>query len=477
MSGTSLTPVTASPLVASKRSLRRRESDAPPSLLEFHSPSAALAAAEAKPSSRRTTWVVCTLVVACATAAGLVPIDRVVTASGKIVSLTPTVVVQPLETAIVRSIDAQEGQVVHRGQLLAQLDPTFATADAGSMTQQADSLQAAVDRMRAEANGQMYQPAANNPAAQVEAAIFSQRAAQRQAQLQNYSSQIAGVQAQVSRDENDAKFYKERVSVAQNVEGMRLELQRDQVGSKLNSLAATDTRLETTRALAASLASAENERRQLAALEAQREAYDQQWRADLSQSLTEESRKLSDINDQLAKATRRQQLVDLRAEEDGVVLSVAPVSVGSVLQSGDQFFRLVPLNAPLEVEGNIPGGEAGYVHPGDKVDVKFDTFPATQYGGADGTVRLVSPDSFSSDNPAGASGTRSSGINGQDVGGQIFYRSRVSLDKITLHDTPQQFHLVPGMPVTADIKVGKRTVLSYMFSRVLPVAREGMREP
>jgi HlyD family secretion protein len=33
------------------------------------------------------------------------------------------------------------------------------------------------------------------------------------------------------------------------------------------------------------------------------------------------------------------------------------------------------------------------------------------------------------------------------------------------------------MPVTADIKVGKRTVLQYLLGMVLPVAREGMREP
>jgi HlyD family secretion protein len=33
------------------------------------------------------------------------------------------------------------------------------------------------------------------------------------------------------------------------------------------------------------------------------------------------------------------------------------------------------------------------------------------------------------------------------------------------------------MPVTADIKVGKRTVLSYLLGRIMPVATEGMREP
>ena len=33
------------------------------------------------------------------------------------------------------------------------------------------------------------------------------------------------------------------------------------------------------------------------------------------------------------------------------------------------------------------------------------------------------------------------------------------------------------MPVTADIKVGKRTVLKYLMGMVVPIAHEGMREP
>ncbi len=477
MSGTSLQPVDPRLPAVSKRSVRRREDDALPSLLEFHSPSAALSASQAKPSARRTTWVVSSMMICCVVTAGLIPVDKVVTAQGKVVSINPTVVVQPLETSIVRSIDVQEGQVVRKGQLLAQLDPTFAVADAGSLDQQVDSLRAAVNRMSAEANGLTYHAAPDSPASLVEASIFEQRAAQRHAQLQNYADQISGLQTQVSRDENDAAFYRQRVSVAQNVEGMRLELQKDQVGSKLNSLAATDTRIETTRALASSLASAENERREILATQQQREAYDQQWRGDLSQQLTEESRKLSDAEDQYAKATRRKQLVDLRAEEDAVVLSVAPVSVGSVLQSGDQFFRMVPMNAPLEVEGQIPGGEAGYVHPGDHVDIKFDTFAATQYGGAEGTVRLISADSFTTSSQGAAGGPSQTTTDSGPAGGETYYRARITLDKITLHDTPTTFHIVPGMPVAADIKVGKRTVLSYMFSRVLPVAHEGMREP
>ena len=48
-----------------------------------------------------------------------------------------------------------------------------------------------------------------------------------------------------------------------------------------------------------------------------------------------------------------------------------------------------------------------------------------------------------------------------------FYRARIAIDRVDLHGTPQGFRIMPGMPVTADIKVGKRTVLQYLLGRVV----------
>ena len=136
----------------------------------------------------------------------------------------------------------------------------------------------------------------------------------------------------------------------------------------------------------------------------------------------------------------------------------------------------MPSDAPLEVEANIAGSEDGYVHVGDPVAIKFDTFPFTQYGMAYGTVRIISADSFSAQddqrNPTGALP-----MPAQSSGSQPYYRARIAIDRVALHDMPAGFHLMPGMPVTADIKVGKRTVLQYLLERVLPVTQEGMREP
>ena len=477
MSGKTLTPVIAGEAVPARGSRReaRRGPEIPASVLEFHSPSAAMANVAPLRGARGTVWTVGALVASCFTLAWLIPVDRVVTASGKVVSVAPTEVVQPLETSIVRSIDVQEGQVVHKGDVLAQLDPTDTTANVGASTQQSGSYGAEVDRLTAEATGKQYQPAATDQATQVQAAIFAQRASEHNFRLQNLQQKIEGFQALVQRDEQDTEFYKQRLAIASSVAGMRAELQRDAVGSKLNTLQAQDAQVEATRSLGAALRSAQQDRAQLQGALAERDGYDQEWRSKISQDLTEASRRLSASQEELAKAELRSRLVVLRAGQDGVVQTVAKVSVGSVLASGDQFFTLVPLNSPLEIEVNVPAGESGYVHVGDKVSVKFETFPSTRYGGANGTMRLVSADSFSAGDQQGQ---RHGGGGGQgQQGGAMFYRGKVSIDQVTLHDTPKGFHIIPGMPVMADIEIGKRTVAGYLLGSILPVAHEGMREP
>src|SRR3954454_21817960 len=46
--------------------------------------------------------------------------------------------------------------------------------------------------------------------------------------------------------------------------------------------------------------------------------------------------------------------VTLKANRDAVMLNVAKLSLGSVVQSGDELITLVPTDAPLQVEANVP---------------------------------------------------------------------------------------------------------------------------
>ena len=459
--------------------MTRSQSAQMPALLEFYSPSAALMDLRPQGAARGVIWSVSSLFIACALAAGLIPIDKVVTAPGKVAATTNTLVVQPLETSIVREIDVQEGQVVHAGELLARLDPTFSGSDKTSGAQQVASLKAEVERLRAESAGRDYQPVSGDSAALVQEAIFAQRKAERSFKVENYRQKIDALQAAYTKAMGDINSFSQRMGVAATVESKRSELEKLGWGSQLNRLQATDQRMSMQAGLQEAQQSARGAANDLQAMKAEAAGYDQNWRAQVSQDLTEASRKLDDAEGTLSKASLRNQLVDLRADRDATVLSVAPVSVGSVLLPGDQFLKLVPLNAPLEIDATIAGADAGFVHIGDKVTIKFDTFPFTQYGAGTGTVRVISADSFTTpqNSEQVSHGNLQAGQDNASMMGQSFYRIKVSLDSVGLHDTPPGFHVSPGMPVTADVMVGKRTVLSYIFSRTLPVAMDGMREP
>lgn len=454
--------------------LVERNDPALPAVLEFQSPSTAVLAEPVPRSARGTVWVVGSMFAAMLAAMGLIRVDRVVTARGEIVSEAPVLVVQPLETAIVREVDVRAGDKVKAGQILARLDPTFAAADVGSLAAQVSALQASVSRLQAESDSSPFTYSGMNPDLALQAAIYAQRKAEYDYKLENYKQKIDELVAQIKRANSDAEGYRTRLAVATDVEQMRRQLEKLNVGSKLNTLAAMDSRAEMQRNYQNSIDTAQAATRDLSAMIAERDGYVQSWHADTSEKLAEAIGKLSDAREQLRKAQLRRQLVELRADRDATVLTVAKASVGSVLQSGQQFITLMPTDSPLEVEANISGKDDGYVRVGDPVAIKFDTFPFSRYGMAYGTLHVISANSFTGQDQAAV---QSAIVPVSPSDTEPYYRARIAIDRLALHGTPEGFEPTPGMPVTADIKVGKQTILHYLLGRVIPVATEAMREP
>lgn len=448
-----------------------------PIILEFQSPSTAIINAPTPRSAQHISWMISSMVLTILAAAFWIKVDRVVTTPGRVVAEAATLVVQPLETSIVRSIEVHEGQSVHAGQILARLDPTFAAADLGALAAQVSAYQAQVSRLQAELDNRSFAYSGLDPNLALQAAIFGQRQSEFNFKMENYQQKLDSLEATIRKAKSDVVIYRDRLSYARTVEQMRKELERLNVGSKINTLAAMDSRAEIQRTAEAADQAVIGSERDLAALKAERNGYAQSWHADIAEKLSDATGKLSDARESLNKAQLRRQLVELRADRDATVLSVGKMSIGSVVTAGQQMFSLVPNDAPLEVEINVPGTESGFVHPSDPVAIKFDTFPYTQYGMAHGVVRIISPDSFTSQdeqrNPTGAVPVPPTGPGAAGV----WYRARVSLDRVDLHDVPKGFRLIPGMAVTADILIGKRSIMKYLMGRYAPVAQEGMREP
>ena len=148
----------------------------------------------------------------------------------------------------------------------------------------------------------------------------------------------------------------------------------------MNTLAANDTQAQMQQSLEEAQSAVTAGLSALDAKASEREAYARGRIAHNEADLTLLQSRLSGRPGALAKADLRQGLVSLRAQADAIVLSVARVSVGSVLQSGAELITLVPNDAHLEVEAAVSGRDVGWVRPGQAVTVKFDTLPFSRYG-------------------------------------------------------------------------------------------------
>jgi len=426
---------------------------------------------EAEPLiARATLFVLSAFLVAIVAVLCLTQVDRVIASlSGKIVPAGQVSVLQALDPSIIKTIDVREGEQVEPGQLLATLDATFTSADLTQAKLQIASLEAQVARDEAELDQKPLVFADNSDSdfqkyAALQKALYDQRMAQYAAQLNSFESKIKQTQATIEKLRGDDARYRQRDEVLQKIEAMRTTLAEHGTGSQLNMFISQDSRLELLRTLENTHNSLIEAQNTLGSLISDRDAFKQQWFAQLSQDLVTTRNKLDEARSSYEKAVKHQDLVRWTAAEPSVVLTMARLSVGSVLKPGDPFITLMPLDTKLEAEIRISSRDVGFIRAGDPCTIKVDAFNAAEHGTASGTVRWISEGAFTTDE------------DGKPVD-YTYYKARCSVDSSHFKDVPNNFRLIPGMTLQGDINVGTRSVAMYLLGGMLRGVREAMREP
>lgn len=390
-------------------------------------------------------------------------IDRIVTGTGQLATAERTVVVGTLNRAIIKSIDVREGDIVRAGQVLTTLDPTFAEADVAQLEVQVQSLDAEIARLDAElADQPLAAGMLADSYALMQRSLMTQRAAQKAEQLRGYDAKIGQQDATIAKLTANRQRYAERGKLMREVEDMRRKLAEQQVGSRLTLLQATDQRIEMLRNAEFDAHSLEEARHARDSLRAERETFLEQWRTQARLDLVKARTTRDGVVEQLAKAKKTQDLVTLRAPADGIVQQIGQFSVGSVLSEGAALVTLVPLNAKMETEVAIDARDIGFVRPGDPVRLKLAAYDYLEHGHVEGVVRTISEDAYSRQG---------------ELAVRPYYKASIAIERAALRNVPDGFRLNPGMPVTADVKVGTRSLLSYIARGALRTADEAMREP
>ena len=174
--------------------------------------------------------------------------------------------------------------------------------------------------------------------------------------------------------------------------------------------------------------------------------------------LRQANEQIGQLEPEAAKAEQRKQLLTLTAPVDGTVQQLAMHTIGGVVTAAQPIMVIVPSEDKLEIEAIVPNKDIGFVQVGQEVVVKIESFPYTRYGYLTGKVKTVSFDA----------------VENKDLG--LVYTAIVSLDKDTLNIEGKPVRLDAGMNATAEIKTGKRSVISYLLSPLQTKVDESLRE-
>ncbi len=349
-------------------------------------------------------------------------LDEVTTGQGTVIPSAREQIIQSLEGGILSELSVQEGDIVELGQPLAQLDRTKTESVVDEALSRLNAALAKAARLSAEVSGQpLIFPTE----------ILSNEELKKQ-ELHLYHSRKKSLEETLAGFEQGLKLVKEELAMtlplvekgaASNVEVLRLRRQKNELENKKNEVV---------------------------------NQYYVNAREELAKANEEILAQRSIIRGRADSLTR----LTINSPSKAIVKELNVTTIGGVIPPGGQLMSLVPLDENILIEVKISPRDVAFIHPGQNAIVKVTAYDYSIYGGLEGKVTVISPDT----------------IRDEVRQDQFFYKVFVQTDVNFLKNKNDvEFPIFPGMTAIVDIKTGDKTVLDYLL-KPLNKVNEAMRE-
>lgn len=385
---------------------------------QYHRP----LAEKSLPRSTVLVWSLALMLLSFVLWANFYTLDEVTTGTGKVIPSSHEQIVQSLEGGIVHSINVQEGEVVERGQRLAQLDRTKTESGVQESLSRLHAALATAARLTAQINDTplVFPPELNN-----EPDLVKSETELYNSSRNSLEKQLSGLKQGAALIRRELAMTKPLVKqgAASDVEVLRLQRQINEMESK-----ATD--LET------------------------------QYHVRAGEELAKANAEIETQRSVILGRKDSLNRLDFFSPVKGIVKNIEVNTVGGVIPPNGVLMTLVPIDDQMLVEAQISPRDVAFIHPGQKAKVKITAYDYSIYGSLDGEVTTISPDTIQDD-------VR------RDV---YYYRVKIKTNANYLENKHhEKFYIFPGMIATVDIKTGNKSILDYLL-KPLNKMNEALRE-
>lgn len=372
-------------------------------------------------------WVMLLFIIAFVTWAYLSPLEEVTRGQGSIIPSSRQQMIQSLDAGILKVMHVKEGDTVEKGDILVTLDDTRSSAGYREAEAKVVNLEAMLARYKAEA----YDLPLEFPES-IPTELRDREAAAYNARQQALKSAVSGLsQSKRILDEQirrTAAMVKRGVS--SEIELLRMQRESSDIALQIN------------------------ERQN-------------QYKTEANNELVRTESELAQARENLALRADPVERSDIRSPVRGIVNNIKINTIGGVINPGQDIMEIVPIDDKLLVQAYINPQDVAFIHPGLPAVVKLSAYDYAIYGGLDGVVTLISPDTLSDER-------RPSELN-LDAS-QSYYRVLIETSGSVLTDkTGKPLPIMPGMIANVDIKTGEKTVFQYLIKPITRM-KQALRE-
>lgn len=388
------------------------------------------------------------------------PLDEVVNGVGKVIPTSGTQVVQSVDGGMVEEIMVHESDTVTKDTVILKIDPTRFSSFLGERKAQVMALMAKAARLEALTRDVPYEPSAEVAASVPDiveherrlyltsldeirsgVSVARDRAAQRRQELIESTSRLAQLSTakDLAQDELNATKSLLESGAVSPLEVTRLEKEVARSNGERDQ-----ARAQVSRARSA-IQEAEGQIREIGL------RFRNAWRNELSATLSE----LGSLTEGNKALVDRVSHSEVRSPINGTIKRLFVNTVGAVVMPGGAVAEIVSDEDELVVEAKLSPTDRAFVKPGQNVVVKFTAYEYAIYGGLDGTVEYIGPDTIT------------------DEKGNTFYTVRIKTNKTSFGENRP---ILPGMVAQVDIITGKKTVLSYLLKPLFRAKDKALRE-
>lgn len=178
----------------------------------------------------------------------------------------------------------------------------------------------------------------------------------------------------------------------------------------------------------------------------------------ISQEINKRRTELGSVRESLTAGGDRVTRTEVRSPVRGSVKQILVNTVGGVVKPGEAIMDIVPMDESLLVEVRVRPQDVAFLRPGQDVMIKVSAYDFSIYGGLPGKLESISADTI------------------EDKKGDFYYLVKVRTGETAIRRNDEILPIIPGMIVVADIIIGKKTVLDYILKPVMKARQNALTE-